>query len=255
MSSQPRHPVPLLAALLACTALTAANTAQAHQVWLENAGGQARLHFGEFNDNLRETSPGRLDQFKGVPMLEQQRTGATAQRVEGQLGKDAFVYTTTGTPDMLLATPTYLLIDRSKRHLPAMYWQPSARWVASLATTVAPTAPLDLVPTGKPGELKVVYRGAPLPKAKVQLAAPSGWTREAEAGEDGTVRFATPWKGQYVAEVKHNDKTPGEAQGAPYGEASYVTTLSFVLADGMASPSLPPAATPAPAPGLAPAGR
>ena len=86
---------------------------------------------------------------------------------------------------------------------------------------------------------KVVFKGAPLPKVKVQLAAPSGWTREAETAEDGTVHFATPWKGQYVAEVKHSDKTPGEAQGEKYGEASYVTTLSFVLAEGMVSPALP----------------
>lgn len=239
MSSNQRLKAPLLAALLACAAVTAANTAHAHQVWLENAGGQARLHFGEFNENLRETSPGRLDQFKGVPALEQQRAGATAQRVDGQIAKDAFVYTTTGTPDTLFAAATYPLIDRSKRNLPAMFWQPSARWVASLAQPVAPTAPLDLVPTGKPGQLKVVYKGAPLPKAKVQLAAPSGWAREAEADEDGTVTFVTPWKGQYVAEVKHSDKTPGEAQGGQYGEASYVTTLTFVLADGMASPALP----------------
>ena len=231
-----RTMTPLLAALL----LASAASAQAHQVWLENTAGQARLHFGEFNENLRETSPGALDKFKGVPTLEQ-RTGATAQRVDGQLGKDGFLYTVAGTPDTLLATATYPLIDRSKRNLPAMYWQPSARWVASLAQPVAPTAPLDLVPTGKPGQFKVVFKGAPLAKAKVQLAAPSGWTREAEAGEDGIVSFVTPWKGQYVAEVKHSDKTPGEAQGEKYGEASYLITLSFVLADGMASPALPPA--------------
>jgi len=224
--------------LIAAASITAAATAQAHQVWLEHAGDQARLHFGEFNENLRETSPGRLDQFQGVPALEQ-RTGAAAQRVEGQRSKDSFSYTVAGTPDTLFAAATYPLIDRSKRNLPPMVWQPSARWVASLAKPVAPTAPLDLVPTGKPGEFKVVYQGAPLPKAKVQLAAPSGWTREAEAGDDGTVRFAMPWKGQYVAEVKHSDKTPGEARGEKYGEASYVTTLSFVLADGMASPDLP----------------
>ncbi|MFY3382901.1 DUF4198 domain-containing protein [Paracidovorax sp. MALMAid1276] len=227
----------LAAALLAL----GATTAQAHQVWLENAGGQARLHFGEFNENLRETSPGLLDKFKGVPALEQQGPGAAAPRVEGQLGKDAFNYHVTGTPQTLFAAPVYPLIDRSKRNLPAMAWQPSARWVAGLTQAVAPTAPLDLVPTGKPGELKVVYKGAPLPKAKVQLAAPSGWTREAESGEDGTVTFATPWQGQYVAEVKHTDKTPGEAQGEKVGEFSYVTTLTFVLADGMASPALPPA--------------
>ncbi|KQO25905.1 TonB-dependent receptor [Acidovorax sp. Leaf76] len=238
MSSSLRHKAPVLAALLACASLTAVTAAHAHQVWLENAGGQARLHFGEFNENLRETSPGSLDKFKGVPALEQ-RTGTAAQRVDGQLGKDGFNYTVAGTPDTLFAAATYPLIDRSKRNLPAMYWQPSARWVAGLTQAVAPTAPLDLVPTGKPGEFKVVYKGAPLPKAKVQLAAPSGWTREAEAAEDGTVTFVTPWKGQYVAEVKHSDKTPGEAQGEKYGEASYVTTLTFVLADGMVSPALP----------------
>lgn len=226
---------PLLAAALLITGATSAN---AHQVWLENTGGQARLHFGEFNDNLRETSPGSLDKFKGVPTLDQ-HTGTAAQQVQGQLGKDSFNYTVAGTPDTLFAAASYPLIDRSKRNLPAMYWQPSARWVASLAQPVAPTAPLDLVPTGKPGELKVVYKGAPVAKAKVQLAAPSGWTREAETGEDGTVTFVTPWKGQYVAEVKHSDKTEGVAQGEKYGEASYMTTLTFTQADGMASPALP----------------
>ena len=138
MSCATTSPRPWLAAVLAIAGVSALAPAHAHQVWLENAGGQARLHFGEFNDNLRETSPGRLDQFKGVPLLEQQRTGAPAQRVDGQLGKDAFVYATTGTPDTLFATPTYPVIDRSKRSLPAMYWQAAARWVASLAKPVAP---------------------------------------------------------------------------------------------------------------------
>lgn len=71
------------------------------------------------------------------------------------------------------------------------------------------------------------------------MVAPSGWSRGEQSGDDGTVTFALPWKGQYVAEVKHSDKTAGEAQGKPYGEASYVTTLSFVQKDGMASPALP----------------
>ncbi len=237
MPSTPFLKARLLGTLLACACIT---TVHAHQVWLENTAGQARLHFGEFNDNLRETSPGGLDKFKGVPELEQ-RAGAATQRVEGRLGKDSFNYTLTMVAETLFAAPTYPLIDRSKRNLPAMYWQPSARWVASLAQPVAPTAPLDLVPTGKPGQLKVVFKGSPLVKAKVQLAAPSGWMREAESGEDGTVTFLTPWKGQYVAEVKYSDKAPGEAQGDKYGEASYVTTLTFVLADGLGSPPLPPA--------------
>ena len=49
----------IAAALLATTGLAA----QAHQVWLEHSGSQAKLHFGEYNDNVRETSPGLLDKF------------------------------------------------------------------------------------------------------------------------------------------------------------------------------------------------
>ena len=49
--------------LLAAT-LGLASTAPAHQAWLEQADGKAAvLRFGEFAENLRETSPGLLDHF------------------------------------------------------------------------------------------------------------------------------------------------------------------------------------------------
>ena len=150
-------------------------------------------------------------------------------------------YTAAANAETLFADAAYPLIDRTKANLPPLLWKPTARWVASLAKPVAPTAALDLVPTGKPGQLKVVFHGAPLPKAKVELVSPSGWAREATSGDDGTVTFALPWKGQYVAEVKHSDKTPGEAQGQKYGEVSHLITLSFVHTEGMASPALPAA--------------
>ncbi len=232
---------PLLATLLVGACITAVTTAHAHQVWLENGGGQARLHFGEFNENLRETSPGALDKFLGAPVLDQRGVRGT-QRLEGTLGKDAFSYTTQADAQALFATAAYPLIDRSKRNQPAMLWVPAARWVADPTQAAEPTPKaLDLVPTGKPGEFRAVFNGKPLPKVQVEMAAPSGWSRGAATSEDGTVTFALPWKGQYVAEVKHTDKTPGEAQGKPYAEASYVTTVSFVVKEGMASPALPEA--------------
>ncbi|QNP60727.1 DUF4198 domain-containing protein [Paenacidovorax monticola] len=224
------------AALLALSA----TAAQAHQVWIESEGSQARVYFGEYADNIRETSPGLLDKFKGVPALEQ-RAGGKAQALEGQRTREAFTYATAGAADTLFAEAAYPLIERTKANLPPLLWRPAARWVASLAQPVAASAPLDVVPTGKAGELRVVFQGAPLPKAKVTLVAPSGWAREAEAGADGTVQFELPWKGQYVAEVKHSDKTPGEHRGEKYGEVSYLTTLTFVQASGAASPALPAA--------------
>ena len=75
-----RRITPLISALLLATL---AGGAQAHQVWIEASGNQARLHFGEYADNLRETSPGLLDKFDGVPVLEQ-RAGGQTQRVQGQ---------------------------------------------------------------------------------------------------------------------------------------------------------------------------
>ncbi|GKS90521.1 DUF4198 domain-containing protein [Acidovorax sp. SUPP2522] len=228
---------PITAAVLSALAATAV---QAHQVWIEASGAQARVQFGEYADGLLEKSPGALDKFKGVPVLEQQQPrGGEARRIEGQRTATAFTYALPAPADTLFAEAPYPLIDRTKAGQPPLLWRPAARWVASLAQPVAATAPLDVVPTGKAGELRVVFNGKPLPKAQVTLVSPSGWAREAATNAEGTVHFELPWKGQYVAEVKHSDKQPGEHAGEKYGEASYLTTLTFVQAAGMESPPLP----------------
>ena len=233
------HPIALATLLL-----TSLCTAQAHQVWLENDGDQAQLFFGEFNDNLRETSPGALDKFLATPTLAQQTARGT-QQLSGQRNATGFSYNAASQAQTLFASTVYPLIDRSKRNEPALLWVPAARWVATPTQAVAVNAQaLDLVPTGQPGQFMVSFNGLALPKAKVQIVAPSGWSREAQSDEQGRVNFALPWKGLYVAEVHHSDKQGGEAQGKRYGEASYVTTLSFSLKDGMPSPALPAAPKP-----------
>ncbi|AVS61463.1 TonB-dependent receptor [Paracidovorax avenae] len=223
-------------------AACAAAGAQAHQVWLEAGNGQARLQFGEYADNVIEKSPGALDRFQGVPVLQVHAAGAAAAtRVEGRRTATAFTYALPGAAETLFAEAPYPVIDRTKGGKPALLWRPAARWVADLSRPVAATAPLDVVPTGSPGELRVVFNGQPLSKAQVTLAAPSGWAREAVTGADGTVRFSLPWKGQYVAEVKHADPASGERNGEKYGETAYLTTLTFAQAEGMESPALPAA--------------
>ena len=229
---------------LATFVLASLGTAQAHQVWLENNGGQAQLFFGEFNDNLRETSPGALDKFLATPTLAQQTASGT-QQLSGQRNATGFSYNAASQAQTLFASAAYPLIDRSKRDEPALLWVPAARWVATPAQAVAANAQaLDLVPTGTPGQLMVSFNGMALPKTKVQIVAPSGWSREAQSDEQGRVNFALPWKGLYVAEVHHSHKQGGEAQCKRYGEASYETTLSFSVEDGMPSPALPAAAKP-----------
>jgi len=235
---------PIALATLLLASLAGGGSAQAHQVWLENAEGKAQLFFGEFHDNLRESSPGALDKFLGTPALAQ-RTAAGSQLVNGQRTPQGFAYATSADAHTLFAAASYPLIDRSKRNQPALLWVPAARWVATPAQAVtANDQALDLVPTGHSGQFQVVFQGQPLPKAKVQMVAPSGWAREAQSDAQGKVQFVLPWKGQYVAEVQHQDQTAGQAQGKDYGEASYVTTLSFRLEAGLASPALPAAQAP-----------
>ena len=38
--------------------------AAAHSIWVEREGDGARIYFGEFDENLREASPGLLDRLK-----------------------------------------------------------------------------------------------------------------------------------------------------------------------------------------------
>lgn len=89
---------------LATFVLASLGTAQAHQVWLENNGGQAQLFFGEFNDNLRETSPGALDKFLATPTLAQQTASGT-QQLSGQRNATGFSYNAASQAQTLLPAP------------------------------------------------------------------------------------------------------------------------------------------------------
>lgn len=69
-------------------------SAAAHSIWVEHEGDGARIFFGEFDENLREGSPGLLDRLKpearvagsDKPLkLDKQ---ATFFAVPGPLGKD-----------------------------------------------------------------------------------------------------------------------------------------------------------------------
>lgn len=229
-----------LTTLAAALALFASQ-AVAHHIWIEQDSDGARLHFGEYADNLREVSPGRLDKFtqtraklvtaKGEQALAMQKTPA-AFAIAAKAGKG----------ESIVAEADYPAFDKKEGDKTSRgVWIPAARFISDFSQQ-APTLALDVVPTGKADEFQVFYRGQPLPKAKVVAIAASGWSREVQADELGKVSVSLPWQGGYGIEVKHSDKTPGERAGEKYDAASYVTTLSLVQADGLVSPSAPPKA-------------
>lgn len=227
----------------------ASGAAQAHQLWLEQPAGEAAvIRFGEFGDNLREASPGLLDKF-GKPVA----TLVSAQGEKAADGsKSASGFTLpfkAGKGDSIVAEDaSYPLYSWKQGDKEMRNWyHPAARLITGFAAQ-QPRLTLDLVPAGKPGEFKVVFKGQPLPKAKVNLVVQSGWAKEAHADEQGLVKFDMPWKGTYVAEVAHKDSTGGERQGAngaeKYDGVNYVTSLTYVKPDGVAALPAGPAATP-----------
>ena len=44
----------------------------------------------------------------------------------------------------------------------------------------------------------------------------------------GKVKLETPWQGQYVLEVIHTDKTPGQFAGKAYESVRHRATYTFV---------------------------
>lgn len=224
---------------------------QAHQIWLEQPAGQPTvLNFGEFGENLRETSPGLLDKF-GQPR-------ATLISAQGEQALDV-VKTATGFTiagkaaageSIVAEDPFYPLYKTKQADREGMgAYHPAARYVSGF-TAQQPKLALDVVPTGRSGEFQVFFKGQPLPKAKVGVAVQSGWEKKAESDAQGLVRFDLPWQGRYVVEATHSDRTPGEraalaaGKGAEkYDSVSYVTSLTVAVADGIAPVAAGPAAT------------
>lgn len=231
------------ATLFGVLALVASAPSCAHHIWIEQQGASATLQFGEFADNLRETSPGLLDKF-----------GAPGARVLGPKGERPLTLTKTaqgfvlsgaaGADESIVAQDSAWPMFENTRDGKTTrgVWTPAARYVGSLAPR-QPALAFDIVPQGEAGRFTVYYKGQPLAKAKVSAIVPNGWSREQTTDDQGQVRFDLPWQGAYVLEAHHVDKQPGERQGERYDSASFVTSLSFKLAAGL--PALAPAFTPA----------
>jgi hypothetical protein len=227
----------------------AAGAANAHQLWLEQAAnGNAAMYFGEFNENLREASPGLLDGLgKPAAML----ASATGE-ADAQVSKinNGFILSVRANPgeSIVAEDARYPLFSKTQDGKKIRGWYyPAARLITDFSPQ-ASKLPLDLLPGLRPGEFRVFYKGQPLPKAKVTLAVQSGWLKEGHADENGIVKFDMSWQGTYVAEVKHSEAAGGERRGTAGGErydqVDYVTSLTYVKPDGIRAVPAGPAAPP-----------
>ena len=213
-------------------------SAAAHSIWVEREGDGARLYFGEFDENLREGSPGLLDRLKPEAKVASSDKAlkldrqATFFAVAGPLAKDdSIVAENVAITERRGDTPTKVLNRLG------------ARTVADFKELPAVNT-LDIVPAGTPRQFKVFYQGKPLAKAKAELIAESGWKREFKTDEQGLFEATLPWRGGYVIEVVHTDATPGKLGEEAYDSVRCASTLFVRAVDGLQGPAQPAVTTP-----------
>lgn len=220
--------------ILLLAVLAIAPVARAHYLWWEvKPAGQPALRFGEFENDLREKSPGRLDTITGAAAFALSREGGTAPLpLERKTSSLAPAESSTLPATALVAHELTMEVkDWCAYGLgivkPMFYARFEPKWPT--AGQSAASLALDIVPLTD-GRVRVLLRGAPIPKVKLLVHAPNGWSKELEEfSADGTTTapILTPWPGLYVLEVIHLETAPGEFGGKPYEAIRHRATLAI----------------------------
>jgi len=208
--------------------------AGAHYLWLEAQGAEARLFFGEYEEGLREKSPGSLDKIKN-PQAWQVMPDGTRKPLVLSLRADHYAAPGAGLP-VVLEQAADAVVDMSRHGGQGKVRSVRYARLDRPGADARPVLPLEIVPVKAGGEFyRVTLNGAPLPKAKVEVHAPNGWSRQLSSSDDGLVRLAAPWPGVYVLQVSHTLAQPGELGGERYDGVRIGATLSVQFEQPLAA--------------------
>ena len=209
--------------LSAITALLISLPASAHFIWLEQADGQTKLYFGEYEGGLREKTGGRLD---SIALPEAMTLDNKALTVTTKRATDYIAIEAASIQPVIAHEFSMKVKDMTKYHFgiaKPMYY---ARIGTGKAEALSSHA-LDIQPLGD-NKVRVNLNGQPLAKAKLKVMAPNQWLQELDADDNGEATFTMPWTGLYVLEVIHLEPSKGSYQNDAYENIRHVSTLSVV---------------------------
>ncbi len=212
--------------LSAITALLISLPASAHFIWLEQADGQTKLYFGEYEGGLREKTGGRLDTIATPKAMTLDKKALVATK------READFIAVEGSNNQPINQPVIAhelgmkVKDMTKYNYgiaKPMYYARIGTGNAEAATSHA----LDIVPLGN-NKVRVHLNGKPLSKAKLKVMAPNQWLQELDADENGEATFNMPWAGLYVLESIYLEANKGTYQGDAYDNIRHVSTYSVL---------------------------
>ncbi|OGB26732.1 MAG: hypothetical protein A3I66_13400 [Burkholderiales bacterium RIFCSPLOWO2_02_FULL_57_36] len=214
--------------LLTLTLCAAVNAVHAHYIWLEqDASGPARAYFGEWENDKREKAGGTLDKIKSPHAY----LGSGKESLKIERRSDHLAIDSTGAGDIVLVEAGLAPRDDKKAggKTKTIFHAKAGR------SGTQARLDLELVPVAaNANQFTLMLRGAPLAKTQVTVFGPPKWEKSFRTDEQGRVTIATPWAGRYVIEVTHAEEVPGESGGEKYDRLRHVSSLSFVVNDGIA---------------------
>ena len=190
--------------------------AAAHMLWLEGDTTASKLYFGEYGENLRETSPGKLDNIV-TPMVTIIDVAGAGKSVTANRSTNYYAIPGGAT----------VLVQALKQpiRMPQDKLAPVQRGFLYARQGKGGSLPLDIQQNAN--KLRLTFMGKPLAKAEITLIAPNGWEKPLHTDENGETNFSLPEPGLYVAEAKHKENHPGEFEGKVYSTESHTVTFSF----------------------------
>ncbi len=210
----------------ALASLLIALPASAHFIWLEQADGQTKLYFGEYEGGVREKTGGRLDSIAAPEVM------AVASNKPLTLKRAADYIAVVGANNQPVVNQAIVahelsmkVKDMTKYHygiVKPMYY---ARIGSGKAEGISSHA-LDIQPLTD-NKVRINLNGKALAKAKLKVMAPNQWLQELDADDNGEATFTMPWSGLYVLEVIHLEPSKGNYQGDAYENIRHVSTLSI----------------------------
>lgn len=206
----------VLAGLAIASSLFSLNAA-AHALWLEGDKAATRLYFGEYSENLRETSPGRLDSI--IEPVVTVIDSAGLEKSADAIRKDSHFAIPAGATILVQALKQPIREPQGENPGPVQKRFMYAR------LGKGGSLPLDIESSGD--LLRLSFMGKPAAKAEIIVIAPNGWEKHLRTDEKGEVSFSLPGSGLYVVEAKYELKNPGEFEGKSYAIESHKVTLSL----------------------------
>lgn len=208
-----------LPAILALLAACALSRVCAHSIWIEpNDSGQMVIRFAEPDGRL-EQSPGYLDNLTPPVAFIFFTNGPT--RIEALKKPDHFLLVGASATQTTCVETSFTVRGGRK---PCFY----ARWQPEVEAVSVPLLTLDLLPTGRAGEVRAYFRGKPLGGITATLRLPDEKELKLTADPDGILRFDPRQSGQYLLTIAHHRETlAGFHIGIAYQETSHNVALTW----------------------------